>query len=170
MGHAGGHGKRTVGIALQIAAMVMLLCTPHLPLLARGLAVPAQPGRCAMDHRLCGCAPERIASRTCCCFRNMKSAETSGKPGFCDLRAKVHEHPDLDNDTPPASPRLISLPCGKDPQTISQVTSEMKYLRSARAPLPTDRSALRNPLLRRDSYLGPSLEPPVPPPKISFFV
>ena len=165
-----GHGKGKVGVTLQIAAMVMLLCMPHLPLLARALAVHAQPGQCAMNHRICGCSPERIASRTCCCFRNMKHAETSVKPGCHDLRAKAHEQPEPDDDISPASHRLSSLPCGQEPQMISDVTSEMKYLRSARAPLPTNRSAPHNTPPRWDNYLSPSLEPPVPPPKISIFV
>lgn len=169
MRHESGHGKRKIGVALQIAAMVMLLCTPHLPLLGRALAVHAHPGRCAMDHRICGCAPERIASRTCCCFRNGKRAETSVKPGCCDLQAGAHEQSDLDDDTPPVYPRLSSLPCGQEPQMISPATGEMKYLRAARAPLPTHRSAPHINPPCEDSYLSPSLKPPVPPPKISIF-
>jgi hypothetical protein len=161
--------RRKVGVALQITAMVMLLCTPHLPLLAHSLDARLQPGHCAMDHRICGCAPERIATRTCCCFRNMKHAAASVKPGFCHL-AKAHAEPDTDNDTPPASHKLSSLPCGSKPQMISQVTSEMKYLRSIRVPLPMYRSAPHNIPSGRDSYLSPSLEPLVPPPKISIFV
>jgi hypothetical protein len=170
MRHGSGHGNRTVGVILQIAAMAMLLCMPHVPLPAPALAVHSQPRRCAMDHRLCGCAPERIASRTCCCFRNMKSVETPVRSGYCDLQAKHHEQPDLDKDTPPASHRLSCLPCGQGPQMISHATSEMKYLPSARAPLPTYSTALHCSPLRGDCYLGPSLEPPVPPPKISIFV
>jgi len=91
MGQVKGHGKATSGIVLQITAMIMLLCTPHLPLLAHALAVRVQPGHCFMDHRLCGCSPERIAARTCCCYRNMKSSETSIQPGSCDIQARVHE-------------------------------------------------------------------------------
>jgi hypothetical protein len=170
MWHVSGHGKGKIGVALQIAALVMLLCSPHLPLLARALALHAQPGRCAMDHRLCGCAPERIASRTCCCFRNGMPGEPPVKPGSCDLRAKVHEHSDLDDGTPPASHRLSCLPCGQDPQMISQVAPEMKYMRTTWASLPVLKSGPHNTPPRWDSYLSPSLEPPVPPPKISIFV
>lgn len=169
MWHVNGHGNVKLGVALQIAAMVMLLCLPHLPFLTHALGVHAQPGRCAMDHRICGCAPERIASRTCCCFRNMKATETSVEHGQCDLRAKHHEQHDLDN-TPAASHRLSSLPCGRDPQMTPHVKLEIKYLRSAQAPLPTYGSAPYNELPRGDNYLNPSLEPPVPPPKISIFV
>lgn len=165
-----GNGKGKFAIALQIAAMVMLLCTPHLPLLARALAVPAQPGRCAMDHRICRCSPEKIALRTCCCFRNMKSAKTSVKLRCYDLRAKPHEQHDLDEDTPTASHRLSSLPCGQDPQMISHATSEMKYVRSTGAPLPTHRLVPHNIPNRGDSYHSPSLEPLVPPPETSIFV
>jgi hypothetical protein len=53
---------------------------------------------------------------------------------------------------------------------ISHAASEMKYLRSAKVPLPTVRPALHIILSGRDNYLGPALEPPVPPPKISIFV
>ncbi len=169
MGHASGHGRRKVGVALQGAAMVMLLCAPHLPLLVRALAVHGQAGRCAMDHLLCGCAPERIASRTCCCFQSMKHSATTVKPGCCDLPAMAHEEANLDNDAPPGSPRLESLPCGQDPRMVSQVTSEVKYLRSARAPLPAYKSAPYKTTPHRDSYLSPSLEPPDPPPKNSIF-
>jgi hypothetical protein len=168
--HMSGHGNRKVGVTLQIATMIMLLCTPHLPLLARVLAVPAQPGRCAMDHRICRCSPERIASRTCCCFRNMKAAGTSVKLRCHDLRGKPHEQHDLDEDAPPVSPRLRSLPCGQDPQMISHATSEMKYLRSAKAPLPTHRLVPHHISPRGDRYRSPSLEPPVPPPETSIFV
>jgi hypothetical protein len=170
MWHVSGHGNGKVGVTLQIAAMVMLLCTPHLPVLARALAVPAQPGRCAMDHRICRCSPEKIALRTCCCFRNMKRAETSVKLRCCDLRAKPHEQHVLDEDTPPASHRLSSLPCGQDPQMISHATSEMKYVRSTGAPLPTHGLVPHNIPHRGDSYHSPSLEPPVPPPETSIFV
>ena len=164
------HGKGKIGVILQIAAMAMLLCTPHLPLLAHALAVHTQAGRCAMDHRICGCSPERIASRTCCCFRNMKHAGTSVEPGHCHLQARAHEQPDLDDDTPLTSHKLSSLPCVLDPQIISHVTSEIKYLRSNQAPLPMRGSAPHKSPPRGDGYLNPSLEPPDPPPKISFSV
>ncbi len=211
------HRRKRVGVALQIAAMVMLLCTPHLPLLARALDAHARPGRCAMDHRICGCSPERIASRTCCCFRNMKAAEASVKQRCCQLRShgsdddtaasvkpatlptqghRCHEEaapdhhtqafatprvcplkghgpddqPNLDGNTPSASHRLRSLPCGMDPQMVSHVTSELKYLRSVRAPMPTLRPESYHPPLRGEGYLGPSLEPPVPPPNIIFSI
>jgi hypothetical protein len=170
MWHMNGHGKGKAGITLQIAIAVMLLCMPHLPLLVGTDGVQVQPKRCAMDHRLCGCAPERIASRTCCCFRNMKFAEKSVEPGHCLLQAKAHEEPGPDADASAASCRLSSLPCGQDPQMISHATSEMKYLCSARAPLPMDRSAPYNTPPCGDGYLGPSLEPPVPPPEISILV
>lgn len=155
---------------MQIAAMVMLLCMPHLPLLARTFVVPVQPKSCAMDHRICRCSPERIASRTCCCFRNMEHAETSVKLRCHDLRTKPHEQHDLDEDTPPASHRLSSLPCGQNPQTISHSTSEKKYVRSAGAPLLTHRLLPYNISDHGDSYHSPSLEPPVPPPENSIFV
>lgn len=169
MRHVSSQGTLKAGLALHFVAMAMLLCLPHLPLLARALAVQAQPGQCAMDHRICGCAPERVASRTCCCFRNMKTAETSVEQGHCGLQAKCHENPDLDNDTPPASHRLSSLPCGQDPRMITHVKPEIKYLRSARLPLPKQRSAPCNMHPLSDTYLNPSLEPPVPPPKMSAF-
>lgn len=159
-----------IGVALQVAAMVMLLSMPHLSLLARTQAVHAQPGRCAMDHRICGCSPERIASRICCCFRNMRTAATAVEPGHCDLRAKPHEHPDSGKEPPPASPRLTCLPCGQDSQVIGHAATEMKYLRSVRALVSTHRTAPLDTPLCEYSYLGPFLEPPVPPPKIFFSV
>ncbi len=172
MGNARGERNSKVGVALQIAAMVMLLCGPYLPLLARAASDHSQPGRCAMDHRLCGCSPERIASRTCCCFRSMKQSATSSKSRCCDLQANANEQGALDGDdhTPSAYPRLSSLPCGLDPQVISHATSELKYLRSTRTPLMTQRSAPHTPSAPGDNYRNPSLEPPVPPPKIFFFV
>lgn len=164
-----GHGKVKVGIVLQITAMVMLLCLPHLPFLTPSLSVRGQPGRCAMDHRICGCAPERIASRTCCCFRSMKVSEVSAKHGQCALNAKPHEHPNQADATPPVH-RLSCKTCGQDPRTIPNVTSDMKYLCSTQVPLPMDRSAPCDILPMGDSYLNPSMEPQVPPPKISILV
>ena len=173
MRQASGHGRRTAGIALQLAAMAMLLCAPYLPLLAHGASIHAQPGRCAMDHRLCGCSPVRIASHTCCCFRNMKQAEASAKHGCCPLQGHgAPRQTDLDSDSDDISsifPKLSSLPCGLDHQVISHAASELKYLLAARAPLPTQMSASHNPSPSGDNYLNPSPEPPVPPPKIIFF-
>ena len=193
MWQARGHGKANVGVVIQITAMIMLLCTPHLPILTHALAVRVQPGHCFMDHRLCGCSPERIAARTCCCYRNMEPVETPAKHGCCDLMAKAHEPPakaavqpgccdlqshahgqstpgDDDNGMPSASPRLCSMPCGQDSPVISPVTSEMKYLASTWAPLPTDRSSFHNTCGSGDPYLSLSLEPPVPPPKTAITV
>ncbi len=195
MRHANDHRKKNVGVLLQIAAMVMLLCAPYLPLLAGAASIHAQRGRCFMDHRLCGCSPERIASRTCCCFRNgMKSegsvtsescdvqtnahaqcdlaTEGPATSGCCDVQTKAHAQCDLDDadDLPSATPRLSSLPCGLDPQMISHAASELKYLRSTRGPLPAQLPAPHAPSPQGDTYQNPSLEPSVPPPKIFFFV
>ena len=191
MRRAGGQGNRKAGVALQLAAMVMLLSAPYWPVLARALDLHARPGQCAMDHRLCGCSPERIASRTCCCFKNGMRAEPSGAPGHADLEAnahgqcplhdagvhrqgdlqeaKAHEERNLLKDNAsPSSPVLSCLPCGRSPETILHTAADLKYLSSARAPLAALGATSHHLPQRDDGYLNPSLEPPVPPPKISF--
>jgi hypothetical protein len=163
-------GRGKIGITIQIVALVILLCLPYLPLLANALTVHGRPRHCSMDHRICGCSPERISSRTCCCFRNMKSGKTPIKHGLFDWRTKAHNHCELNHHNPPVSYELSSLPCVSDPQMISHTTSEMKYLLSIRGTLPTHRAVPHNQLKRRHSYIRPSLEPHTPPPKKSIFV
>ena len=173
MRYVRGFGRGRIAIALQIVAMLMLLCLPHMPLLSRALGAHMRSGGCAMDHRICGCSPERIASRTCCCFRNMKAHAPSVKPRQCPLQShSSHDGPDLDEAvvddiaTSHTSHRLASPPCGTGPQMISHTAGELKYLRLTWAQLPALRSEPCCPPVRGDGYVSPSLEPPDPPPNI----
>lgn len=64
------HGVvKTICIAVQLMALLLVQGYFLTPALLK-LAKPAVAGKiCSGNHQLCGCPPDRIANKTCCCFR-----------------------------------------------------------------------------------------------------
>jgi hypothetical protein len=62
--------KQKLLVAVQVLALALMQLSGAVSVLksGRGHAGPRVIG-CAGDHDECGCAPERVASRTCCCFQ-----------------------------------------------------------------------------------------------------
>jgi hypothetical protein len=118
-------------------------------------------GQCRGDHRLCGCAPARIASNTCCCA-------TAAIPSCCAIA--VQEHSD---DRPASAEDLLtrmisSLPCGDgepvtlaagDPWLPAPAGPELAAGSGFTAYLPAVPTAKPS----------PSLQPDVPPPQPASF-
>jgi len=66
---------------VQLLAMLSLHLMIFLPLISHTLAARPKAGGCFHDHSLCGCAPERIASRTCCCAQSVSSCCMAAENG-----------------------------------------------------------------------------------------
>ena len=97
---------------LQLVALLLILASPLLPAVARTLASHHGSGECRGDHRLCGCAPARIANNTCCC-------SATAKPSCCVVsgQGESDDHPTPEED--PLTRMLSTLPCGDgEPATL----------------------------------------------------
>ena len=150
---------------VQLMTVVLLQLSMVLPSLARAFVVNHDAPRCRGDHRLCGCAPERVASRTCCCFKSrlvVDEPETT----------MAHEHhaghgDDAQRDDDGSIPYLCAAPCGSSPEFISVSLENMKFIRPPLLlPVPSTASfsyLIAQPALPRDC----AIDPPDPPPKIS---
>lgn len=125
---------------------------------ARGLKGEGRGISCSGDCTLCGCAPARSETRTCCCWLSIKSAE--------------HLHA----DTPPeccrkdegqreSVPVLSVLPCGKNDPADPVTGTDPSIIVAHLSPPPVPRSTDHCPDLPPNPPLDPFLDPPSPPPE-----
>lgn len=141
---------------MQVVAILLLQCYPFAPYMGRK---PAQP-KCSGNHAQCGCSPERIASRTCCCFHR--------KPDCCG-KEKGHDGAHVAGRAEsPSLPSLSTAPCGGAPKFITASLDKLKFVRPETfLSTPSGCSSLFTYFLRETA---PSrfMEPPDPPPKLTF--
>jgi hypothetical protein len=111
--------KRTAAV-IQVTALLLLQVYALLPGLGHFVAPVSHGAVCRGDHRLCGCPVERIANRTCCCFKS--SAMAMG----------MMEHHQMNSMPGPDMNRLarfVCPPCGSQPDFVSVSLEKIKFLR-----------------------------------------
>jgi hypothetical protein len=179
---------RKTGAIVQIVLLLMMQAVTVAPGLARSLQLHKTIAHCTGDHVQCGCAPARVASRTCCCFQNQRAQQAARPaiPSCCKKTGSIALPSSLAAQPAPESTQLVaddtehenaldrtaqiisSLPCGSDERIITAASDGLKFIRPnqlrfvAAAPLPQSYSARQIVLLSRP------LEPPDQPPKITF--
>jgi len=107
------HAGARPAALLHLVALLPIPAPPLLPAIVRTIDTHHEGGKCRGDHRLCGCAPARIASNTCCCAR-------AAAPSCCDVSGQEHsdEHPAA--EAGPLTRIISTLPCGDDePATLA---------------------------------------------------
>jgi hypothetical protein len=142
---------------LQLVALLLILASPLLPAIVHTLDTHHEGGKCRGDHRLCGCAPARIANNTCCCAK-------AAAPSCCVVSGQEHsdEHPAA--EAGPLTRIISTLPCGDgepatlaagDPWLPATAGPEISAAIGSTAYLPAVPTA----------KLSPAPQPDVPPPQ-----
>lgn len=164
MSHGYGHRRKAgvniriaAGAFLQLAALALLLFSGYLPLLNQGGGAESHAVHCLGSHDLCGCSPERIAAKTCCCSQRESSC--------CDTDAEEGAEVAQD-DNHAGQPGLRAAPCGDGAKYLEPGTTELALNLA-----PSGRTAydgwneLNYPRFRIKQPRGQTPEPPEPPPK-----
>lgn len=154
----GWNVRRVFSIYAAIVQLAAILLLQYYPLASHLSQTTTQP-HCMGNHAQCGCAPERIASRTCCCYQQ--------RPGVGDAdrhhdgeRVSRHE-----ND--PAIPALCAAPCGSSPKFVTASLEKLKFLCiGALLQIPAAYALVLSPA-PLETVAGRFSEPPDPPPKLA---
>lgn len=156
---------------LQIMVMLLLQFSAVASGLARSLNHQNYIARCSGDHARCGCSPERIASRSCCCFQSKRLDHERNEPkpvkhSCCKTEASA-EMPDSHDDDDRMIPAISSIPCGSDSRFIAASAETIKFIFPMSPSLaPVSTVALHFPNGCK-TYLSRYPAPPDQPPKIS---
>jgi hypothetical protein len=168
--------RRTYSIALILFAVYSLIALS--PLASLALKSPALAhainGECSGDCAICGCSPERSASRSCCCWikRRMEQEPRPGIPPCCLAGGKKAGDSARAVNTVKRGKVKKQLtvyrccPCGKEKPAISlgsETHPHLPYLFNGKLRiLPGDASPKQFP----SSLKSRHREPPDPPPKL----
>ena len=142
-------------VAIQLIALLMLQGYFLAPVFLK-MAKSFAGGRCFGNHRLCGCAPERIANKTCCCFGAVHSC--------CMLEKDAGSSDETAADTGGAA--LQNSPCGLFSDSGMLSLDNVKFLASAAAPTTVAAAAPDRFPPFSGKRVDRPLEPPDPPPRI----
>jgi hypothetical protein len=155
------------GAFLQLAILLLVQFYAVAPGLARSLHHHATVGQCTGDHVKCGCAAERIASRSCCCFQSKRVSSAQLGKDCCKKPAQAERHLDKDGGLDRSVPAFTSIPCGGDPAFSPTATESVKFLKpylvhATSVPVFTGQY-----FSQHHSLISRYIDPPVPPPQLS---
>lgn len=151
------HPKYLAAALCQLLAVAILQSYFLLPVWRQLMPSHASTAVCRGDHRLCGCSPERVAARTCCCLR----------PPSCNCQDHAlpeREDPDR-TDTADTRPALRSAPCGSMTEYAFVSLEKLKFIIP---PLPSPPVMVSEKVVYPAPVFGAPdqfREPPDPPPR-----
>lgn len=147
--------SKTACVAIQLIALLMLQGYFLAPVFLK-MAKSSAGGTCFGNHRLCGCSPERIANKTCCCSRAI--------PSCCMHEDEAGSPSDSAPDTGGAV--VQNSPCGLFSDSGMLSLDKLKFLASAPTPAKGALTAPRRFPLYSEKLEDRLCEPPDPPPHI----
>lgn len=161
----GSSFSRKIALAVQIAAMLLVQFYSLVPSLSLAFfsqeAGHKRSGLCRGNHVECGCAPERIASHTCCCYRQKQSC--------CDLsNQRDAQKAGQQNSDTSALPRLCTAPCGSSANFITASVQQLKFVLPETHVATISGSFFLLAFPVEETASGRVAEPPDPPPKLVF--
>jgi hypothetical protein len=145
-----------LAVALALMQISVVFSSP-------GETAGAVPGSavCMGNHELCGCAPERVAAKTCCCFQE--------EPSCCD--SGQHESDENSGQGRDGGlPGLYAAPCGERTGFLDSSQGKPDLLPPVVSPDKTSPWRVLCYLSFSETPLERYLEPPDPPPKVSSLV
>lgn len=148
---------KSTAAVIQVTALLLLQVYSVLPVFGHFVAPVSHGAVCRGDHRLCGCPLERIANRTCCCFKS--SAMVMG------MVEGHHKMESLPKSEANRWARFVCPPCGNQPDFVSVSLENIKFLRFAAISEGPDFFWIPNLRGSGDTFRTRSTEPPDPPPK-----
>ena len=153
--------KKSTIVGIQLAALLLLQVYSSKPIFGLLIGPNNHSAVCQGDHRLCGCSPEKIANRTCCCFRYKSFPKACHLKMYCECESKSSVKPETSR-----GPRLVCYPsCGGQPNLIT--ASFERFLPIKFNPDLFNNLLFYYHLVFREDFQGRSKEPPDPPPKIT---
>ncbi len=152
-------------VSIQLLAIILLQLPTILPLLSKAFSFHPRGSVCYHDHRLCGCSPERIANRTCCCFRNAEL------PPMTVDRGQENDDDSCCHHGQRTSTRhlLTMMPCGAASPLFMASVQDYLFVHNAgemSSPVALNLLFFDSPGTPRQGYFAP----PVPPPRMLFSV
>jgi hypothetical protein len=141
---------------IQVTALMLLQLYSIFPAFGHFVAPPKHGAACRGDHRLCGCPLDRIANRTCCCFKSLEMARNL---------MEHHKKEFMPNSDIKRLARFACPPCGNQSDFISPSLENFKFLRLEAASEAPHLLWLFNLSESGDTYQTRSKEPPDPPPR-----
>lgn len=153
-------------VSVQLLAIILLQLPTFAPLLVKAFSFHPRGSVCYHDHRLCGCSPDRIANRTCCCFRNAESSAVTVDRGqeYDDDSCCHHEQHT-------STPRhlLTMMPCGAASPLFMAFVQDYLFVHNSggtSSPVVLNLLFFESPGTLRQGYFAP----PVPPPRMLYSV
>jgi hypothetical protein len=152
-----------LGAILQLAVLLMVQFSAVAPGLARTRQHHVLAESCCGKHLKCGCSPERVASRSCCCYPSGRvQAALTLKPSSCENSASKGKQNKGELDR--LLPALSSIPCGGD-SAIATSSENVKFIGAYLLHVEPVTTVTGQFLLPCCVCLDRYLEPPDPPPK-----
>ena len=152
--------RKRILTLIQVTALLFLQAYSILPVFGDFVAPPRHGAICSGDHQICGCPLEKIANRTCCCFKSSDLAKSLMEQN------KSQTRPISAADITRMA-RFVSPPCGDHPDINIASIEKIIFLRFAATPEGPDFLSALNPAGSGDPLRTRSNEPPDPPPKFS---
>ncbi|TAL15673.1 hypothetical protein EPN96_11895 [bacterium] len=117
---------------------------------------------CMGNHELCGCAPERVAAKTCCCYRQEE-------PSCCDSgQHESDEKSGQDRDS--SLPGFYAAPCGDRAGFIDSSQGKPDLFLPVVSRAETGEWRVLSYSTHSETPAGRYPEPPDPPPKVASLV
>jgi|GEM_PF-2845618 len=146
-------------IGAQFIAILLLQSYFLLPLYRQAFVPQGFAVKCLHDHQLCGCAPSRIAEKSCCCFRDTPSC---CKPD----NHNDDEHSQSAQTRERAPHSLINAPCGGYSGFSLLSPDNLTFLHADNLATSISFERETHPRPRDLSCISQAPEPPDPPPRL----
>jgi len=155
--------RRYITALVLTAIYLVIALSPLAPLALHSPAIAhAMTGECAEDCRICGCSPERSATRSCCCWQKKLKKEEAKKQqeaqkGDCCKKKKSRAAKVTISECPCGSGKLIAY-SGTDKDEL------LPYHFNGSIINHHENICAQNPPTRLTDRHG---DPPDPPPKLA---
>jgi len=150
-----------VGAIVQLLAIVVLQSYFWAPVYRQMFLSKGTVKQCHRDHQMCGCSPERVATKTCCCLRVVPSCCLSEHKQEGDITVQSRE----------ASPiqKISNSPCGSETFSAAISLDKLKFVFPDCFILSSQKPSANSFPILTVEVPERFLEPPDPPPRLSIF-
>ena len=125
------------------------------------LSQGSTPKECHQDHRLCGCSPERVATKSCCCFRVT--------PSCCLSEQKDEECQSAQTGERHTRQKVTNSPCGSETVSAALSLDKLKFIFPGYSISTSQETSANSFPILTVEVPERFLEPPDPPPRLSIF-
>ncbi len=154
--HRSSRITKKAAAVIQVTVLLLLQVYSVLPVFGHFVAPVRHGAVCRGDHRLCGCPLERIANRTCCCFKSSEMAMSR----MDHHKMKLMTKSDMNRLV-----RFVCPACGNQPDFVRNSLEKIKFLRFAACSVRPILLWVFNLTEPGGTFETRSNEPPDPPPK-----